>query len=234
VSDAVVAKILDGRLLVYMPENELYATVSMGELSWSLEESMTDFYPGQHVKVRITKKDNIEKLRASIRQAVDNPYEKCINDYNEGDVLPGIIINVVDYGAFIKLSEGVAGLLHRSEVHRDETAPNMKDIFKVGDKVKVVISRIDHEKGRILLSLKRLNQNFIKDLYKDGSIHSARITRITEKYVTLEFPYEVRSEVRKLRFAKAGIQPTEGEKIEVQESSYSIQNNTVKVALKYE
>ena len=83
VFDAIVAKILDRSLLVYIPENELYATVSQVELSWSLEATTGDYYPGQPIKVRIIKKDAIENIHASIRQAGEsNPYEKWINEYH--------------------------------------------------------------------------------------------------------------------------------------------------------
>ena len=232
VCDAVVSKILDGRLLVYMPDNELYATVSQPELSWSMDATVGDYYPGQHVSVRIIKLEGMDKIRASIRQAGEaNPYEKCINDYHEGDVMTGTIINVVDFGAFVKITEGVAGLLHRSEVRWDESAPNMKDIFKFGDIVKVMVCRIDHEQGRIFLSLKRLNMAHIADTYKAGSIQQGRITSITEKFVNLEFPYEVKAQIRAIRFAKVGIDPTEGETIDVRVLSYSLENNQIKVAL---
>src|SRR5574344_620658 len=235
VCNAIVAKILDGRLLVYMPDSELYATVSAAELSWSLEETIADYYPGPYDKLRINKKKRIKKIRASRRQAEEtNPYEKCINDYHEGDVMTGTIIGIADFGAFVKLTEGVSGLLHRSEVRWNEPAPNMKDIFKYGDKVKVVICRIDHEQGRIFLSLKRLDTVHLTDIYKSGSIHTARITRITDKYALLEFPDEVKVQVRMLRFAKAGIQPTEGDMIDVEVLSYSSEDNNMKIALKYE
>lgn len=233
VYNAVVAKILDGRLLVYMPDNELYATVAQPELSWSLDANPGDFYPGQSVKVRIVKMDSIEKIRASIRQAGEaNPYEKCINDYHEGDVLTGMIVNVVDFGAFVKITEGVVGLLHRSEVRWDEPAPNMKDIFKYGDIMKVMVCRVESELGRIFLSLKRLNMDQIADTYMPGSVHTATITAVTDKQVALGLPYGVKAQVRMLRCAKAGIKPIEGETMEVQVISYSPESNTIKVSLK--
>ena len=235
VYDAVVAKINDGYLLVYIPENELYATVAQPELSWSLDASVSDYHPGQQVKVRIVKTNNIEKIRASIRQAGGaNPYEKCINDYHEGDVLTGMIVNIVDFGAFVKITEGVAGLLHRSEVRWDDPAPNMKDIFKYGDIVKVMVCRVDSEQGRIYLSLKRLNMQEVADTYKAGSIHTANITTVTEKFVTLEFPFDVKAQVKKLRFVKAGINPTEGEAIDVRVLSYSPESNDIKIAIESE
>jgi predicted RNA-binding protein with RPS1 domain len=150
------------------------------------------------------------------------------------DVLPGVIINVLDFGAFVKLSEGVSGLLHRSEVRWDEPAPNMKDIFKYGDKVKVVVCRIDHEQGRLFLSIKRLDTTKLSDVYKAGSIHSARVKLVTDKFVTLELPYEVRAQVRTLRFAKAGVMPKEGDEVEVQVMTYTPETNNIKVALRLE
>lgn len=232
VYNAVVVQNYDGRLLVYMPDNELYALVPQQELSWSLNATTSDYHPGQQVQVRITHMESIEKIRASIRQAGEaNPYEKCINDYHEGETLTGMVINVVEFGAFIKISEGVVGLLHRSEVRWDIVNPNMKDIFKFGDIVKVMVCRIDHEQGRIFLSLKRLYIEHIADTYKAGSIHQGRITSITEKFVNLEFPYEVKAQIRAIRFAKVGIDPTKGETIDVRVLSYSPENNQIKVAL---
>ena len=235
VFDAVVAKILDGRILVYIPDNELYATVAQPELSWSLDANPGDYYPGQSVKVRIVKMDSIEKIRASIRQAGGaNPYEKCINDYHEGDVLTGMIVNVVDFGAFVKITEGVVGLLHRSEVRWDESAPNMKEIFKYGDIMKVMVCRVDKELGRIFVSLKRLNMEQVVDTFKPGSVHTATIAVVTDKYASLELPYGVKTQIRMLRFAKAGIKPTEGETVDIQVISFSPESNEIKVSLKTE
>ena len=110
----------------------------------------------------------------------------------------------------------------------------MKDIFKFGDRVKVVICRIDHEQGRLFLSIKRLDTTKLSDVYKAGSIHSARVMLVTDKFVTLELPYEVTAQVRMLRFAKAGVKPKEGEEVEVQVVTYTPESNNIKVALRLE
>lgn len=234
VFDAIVAKILDRSLLVYIPENELYATVSQVELSWSLEATTGDYYPGQPIKVRIIKKDAIENIHASIRQAGEsNPYEKCINEYHEGDVLTGNVINVVDFGVFVKLTEGVVGLLHRSEISWKDQSSNLKNIFKFGDIVKVIVCRVDRQQGRIFLSLKRLNQSLVAASLVTGSIHAACVTKITDKDVCLELPYGVNTKIRLINFLKAGLEvPEEGEKVSVQILSYIEKDNEAKVVLK--
>lgn len=234
VFDAIVAKILDRSLLVYIPENELYATVSHVELSWSMEATTGDYYPGQHIKVRIIKKDDIEKIHASIRQAGEsNPYEKCINEYHEGDVLTGVVINVVDFGVFVKITEGVVGLLHRSEISWKTPASNLKNIFKFGDMVKVVVCLVDRQQGRIFLSLKRLNQSLVAASLKAGSVHMASVTKVTDKVVFLELPYGVNTQIERIDFANAGQEiPVEGEKICVNVLSYIEKDNEAKVGLK--
>ena len=110
----------------------------------------------------------------------------------------------------------------------------MKDVFKYGDIVKVMVCRVDHEQGRIFLSLKRLNQELIEDTFKPGSVHTANIAIVTDRFVTLELPYGMNTQVRRLRFAKAGIQPIEGETIEVKVMSYSPESNDMRVALRPE
>lgn len=235
VFEAVVAKILDGRLLVYMPSNEMYATVLQPELSWSMEATTGDYYPGQAVKIRITQMNGIEKIRASIRQASGaNPYEKCINEYHEGDVLTGMVINVVDFGVFVKVSEGIVGLLHRSEVRWDEPLQNLKEIFKYGDIVKTMVCRIDRQQGRIFLSLKRLNERPLEATFRNGSIHKALIINVEEKCVTLELSYGLNTRIRKLCFAKADIAPTIGKTVEVKVLSYSPESKEIKVTLQSE
>ena len=230
--DAVVAKICDGHLLVYIPKNELYVNVSQVELSWSYDVTVGDYTTGQEVKVRIIKKDSIEKIQASIRQAGDgNPYEKRINDYKVGDVLSGKVINVVEFGAFVKISEGVVGLLHRSEVRWGEPVTDMRELFKYGDMMRVMVSRIDHEQGRIFLSLKRLNMEQIADTFKVGKMVSAYIADTTDESVTLEMPYGLTAQIKQLRFAKKGIVPIEGETISVKVLSYSAVSNNVRIAL---
>lgn len=57
---------------------------------------------------------------------------------------------------------------------------------------------------------------------------------VTDKFVTLELPYEVKAQVRMLRFAKAGVKPKEGEEVEVQVVTYTPESNNIKVALRLE
>ena len=72
---------------------------------------------------------------------------------NVGEVVDGIITDIMNYGVFVKLNDGKNGLVHISEVSKDYVS-NINDVLKSGDKVKVKVLAID-EKGKIALSIKR-------------------------------------------------------------------------------
>ncbi len=233
--DAEVVKIQESRLIVYMPDNDLYARVPQVDLSWSLEAMPHDYHIGQKVKVRIIGKDGIDRIHTSIRQAEGtNPYENCVNDYHEGDVMTVEVINVLEYAAFVKIAEGVVAFLHRSEVHHGKPIADMKSLFRNGDTIKVEICRVDHDQRRIFVSMKSLNKDQAKDTLKAGSVHPAIITNVTDTFATLELPYGVTTPIRLIRFAKAGIVPVEDETIEVKVLSYSPESREVRIALRFE
>ena len=232
VCNAVVSKILQGRLLVYIPDNEMYATVAQMELSWSLEDTIANYRIGQNVQVRIIKANSIDKIRASIRQAIElNPYEKCINDYKVGDIVTGKVQNVLQYAAFIVIDTGIVGFLHQSEICWENSILDVQKALRYGDVVKAVVCRIDRELGRLYLSLKRLNVPDLNEYYKAGSTHIATITKVMDKEATLQFPYGVTSPVKLLRLAKADISPTVEKEIMVRIISFNQEGNELHFAL---
>ncbi|MCG4582805.1 S1 RNA-binding domain-containing protein, partial [Anaerosalibacter bizertensis] len=70
-----------------------------------------------------------------------------------GDIVKGEIVNLLDFGAFVRLDSGVDGLVHISQIS-NEHVNRPSDKLKVGEKVKVKIMDIDEEKERISLSIK--------------------------------------------------------------------------------
>lgn len=75
-----------------------------------------------------------------------------------GRVLDGVIENITNFGAFIRLDGGQKGLVHISEVSR-EYVKEISDIYKVGDKVKAKVIKIDEPKGKIGLSIKQAQED---------------------------------------------------------------------------
>jgi small subunit ribosomal protein S1 len=118
------------------------------------------------------------KLIFSEKAAGDAVQQEKIKNYQLGDTLEGEITGIVDFGLFINFGE-VEGLVHISEVAW-EHVENLRDRFKVGEKVKVQV--ISTENNRLSLSIKRLIEDpWVKsvDKYQAGQKIKGKVTRIT-------------------------------------------------------
>lgn len=108
------------------------------------------------------------KLIFSEKGVDDKEKRELIQNYAVGDVLEGEVTGMVDFGVFVKLEEGLEGLVHISEIDWG-LVDDPRHFFKVGDKVKVKI--IDIKDGKVSLSVKALKENpwqVASDKYKKG------------------------------------------------------------------
>ncbi len=96
------------------------------------------------------------KLIFSEKGMDDKEKKQLISTYQVGDIVSGEVTGMVDFGAFIKLEEGLEGLVHISEIDWG-LVDDPRHFFKVGDKVKVKI--IDIKDGKVSLSVKQLKDN---------------------------------------------------------------------------
>ncbi len=96
------------------------------------------------------------KLIFSEKNQGEKEREKIVNKYNVGDIMNGEITGIVDFGVFVKVEEGLEGLVHISEIDWG-LVEDPRALFKVGDKVKVKV--IEVKEGKISLSIKALKEN---------------------------------------------------------------------------
>lgn len=96
------------------------------------------------------------KLIFSEKNQGEKEREKVVNKYAVGDVMDGEVTGIVDFGVFIKVEEGLEGLVHISEIDWG-LVEDPRALFKVGDKVKVKV--IEVKDGKISLSIKALKEN---------------------------------------------------------------------------
>ncbi len=133
--------------------------VHVSELSWDKVTDISKLYKiGDKVKVMVLDvADAGRRVAYSIKRLTPDPWKKKIKKYKVGDVVEGVVDGVVDFGAFVRLEEGINGLIHISELsHR--LVKNPKDVVKPGQKVKVLILSISETARHLSLSLKRVDQ----------------------------------------------------------------------------
>lgn len=133
--------------------------IHVSDISWQRIEKPSDVLKvGQEVEP-VVLKANRERNRISLglKQLTPKPFELFKEQNKAGDVVKGTIVNLLDFGAFVRLSEGVEGLIHVSQIsHRHVEKPS--DEFNVGQEVEVKILEIDEERQRIALSTRALEE----------------------------------------------------------------------------
>ncbi len=132
--------------------------IHISDLSWSRISHPSDVLKeGEKVEV-IIQDFNKEKNRISLgyKQKYPKPWDVFIENNKVGDIVEGIVVNLLDFGAFVQLKEGVDGLVHVSQIS-NEHVHKPEDVLSKGDKVKVKIIDIGEEE-RISLSIKEATQ----------------------------------------------------------------------------
>ena len=100
-----------------------------------------------------------EKIALGIKQRTSSPWAKVADKYPVATVCNGTVVNVMSYGAFVKLEDGVEGLVHISEMSWTKRVSHPSELVKPGDEVEVVVLAINKEKQEISLGMKQTQQN---------------------------------------------------------------------------
>jgi 4-hydroxy-3-methylbut-2-enyl diphosphate reductase len=132
--------------------------IHISDLSWLRVKHPSDVLKvGKKVEVKILALDK-EKNRISLglKQTIEEPWEIFKRNVNQGDIVEGKVVNLLDFGAFVRLNEGVDGLLHVSQISK-EHVNKPSDVLKIGDTVTVKVIEINDEERRISLSAKDVN-----------------------------------------------------------------------------
>ena len=100
-----------------------------------------------------------EKIALGLKQRTASPWAKVADKYPVGTKCTGSVVNVMSYGAFVKLEDGVEGLVHISEMSWTKRVSHPSELVKPGDDVEVVVLAINKEKQEISLGMKQTQQN---------------------------------------------------------------------------
>ena len=184
VNEAIVKATTDWG--IFLDINGIDALLHVSDLSHGRVKKPSDLVTiGQKLKVKIIKIDEkTNRVSASIKALTEDPYEKIDKKYKVGETYEGIVTKIMDYGCFVKIEDGIEGLIHNSEL--DWTNRNIKPskILSVSQKINFKIANIDKETKRISLSYKATQANpwdKIKD--KVGQEVKIKISNVTDKAI---------------------------------------------------
>ena len=130
----------------------------ISEISWQRIKHPSDVISlGQELEVKILKIDtDMKRISLSLKRMGDNPWESIENEFQEGQVIKGIVNKVTSFGAFINIYPGVEALLPSSEMEGENVNPF--NVYNVGDEVEVLIKKFTPQEHRIALSVKDIKQ----------------------------------------------------------------------------
>lgn len=162
------------------------------DISWEKIGHPSDkFEVGNEVRVKVLK-FNLEKREISLgmKQLTPDPWATVPEKYPIGATVKGRVVNLTDYGAFVKLEEGVRGLIHISEMAwSKKRIRHPSELISVGDVVEVEILDEDVKKRRISLGLKHIGPDpweIVQEKYPVGSIVEGKVKNITKFGIFVE------------------------------------------------
>lgn len=139
--------------------------VHLSEISWErIQHPGEVLKVGQEVQVKVISIDRERKrIGLSIRQTQEDPWSKRVSHLHEGQLVEGVITHLTKFGAFARLSEDLEGLIHLSELS-EQRINHPKEVVKENDSVTLRIIKIEPERHRIGLSLRKVDSPAYADL----------------------------------------------------------------------
>ncbi len=155
------------------------------DITWGRINHPTEMLEtNQKIKVKIIDFD-VDNLRVSLglKQLHPEPWKEAETKYPVSSIVEGKIVNMMNYGVFIEIEEGIEGLLHVSEMSWTRHIKHPGELFKLGDKLSTKILSLDPNEKKISLGLKQLQDNpwdTLEEKYIEGSIHKGVVQKLTQ------------------------------------------------------
>ena len=138
---------------------------------------------GEEIDVMIIEVDrDRERVSLGLKQTVENPWEHIDRRYPVGARITGRVVNLVPYGAFIELEQGVEGLVHVTEMSWTKRISKPGELLRVGENVEAIVLGIQKEEQKISLGLRQLEVNpwdMVKHNYPAGARVRGKVRNLT-------------------------------------------------------
>ncbi len=166
--------------------NEYDAVISLNELSWLKKPPHPSKIVSLNEEIEVLVldiDDERKRINCSLKQMKENPWLKLKETFNINDTFETEIVNVVDFGIFVKVIDEIDGMVHISDLSWDEKeCENIINNMKKGEKIKVKILDINADKERISLGVKHLQNDPVQDFIDNNPVNS----KVTGKIIDID------------------------------------------------
>ena len=169
--------------------------IHVSEVTWSNQpvNAREFFFLGQDFEAKVVTIDREErKMSLSIKQLLEDPWAKVIDQYPVDSKHSGEVKNLTPYGVFVELQEGVGGMVHISDLSWTKRYSHPSEFTKVGDTIDIVILEVDKESRKLSLGHKQLEENpwdTFENVFPVGSYHEATIIKKEDRGSIVQLPY---------------------------------------------
>ncbi len=150
---------------------------------------------GQEIEVMLLDIDNSkERVSLGLKQKSKNPWDEVADKYPVGSKVTGKVVNIMPYGAFIEIENGVEGLIHVSEMSWTKRITKASDVLTIGEDVEAVVLDLDKESRKISLGLRQKEPNpweVLQAKYPVGSKIKGKVRNMTSYGAFVEIENDI-------------------------------------------
>ncbi|MCR4662288.1 MAG: S1 RNA-binding domain-containing protein [Endomicrobiaceae bacterium] len=240
----IAGLIMKGKVTSIMPygafvelEKGVEGLLPISEYAWNDSEHLfkKEVKEGQDIEVKIVSCDkDTKKISLSVKQMKPNPWEVAARHYIPGAKVKGTVKNITPFGAFVKLPEGVEGLIHISDFSWLKNVKHPEDVVKKDQEIEAVVLSVNTQTEKIALSIKHLTEDPYKK-YKLGTTVKGKVVRVTEFGVFIEAEPNIEVLIKKTELSfenKIGELPKEGEEIEAKIIKSDLRERKLEASIK--
>jgi len=188
---------------------EFEGFIPLGELTWLKKPPHPSkvLELNQNLEVKIIEIDDEKRrINCSLKLLKDNPWKSLKEKFNIGDIFDTEVVNVVDFGIFVKVYEEIDGMVHVSDLSWEEDkCPTILESLKKGQSTKVKILDIDIDKERISLGIKQLEEDPLSTFLNSHPLKSritGEIKSIDDKGLSIKLNQDIVGYIKRANLSK--------------------------------
>ena len=196
-----VTRLMDFGAFVEL-EPGIEGLIHVSEMSWvkKVRKPSDMLKTGDTVDALILSVNPTERrISLGLKQALGDPWIDVAERFPVGSAIEGPVTQLLKFGAFVQLAEGIEGLVHVSEMVVDKHVHHPQDVVRVGEVVKAQVLAIDAEKRQIKLSMKQLVPTGLGEYleeHKEGDVVSGRVVEQSSESAIVELGEGIRATCR--------------------------------------